>query len=342
MCFLSQIDIQAIGPLRDCTITLSSQERQHLILTGRNGSGKTTVLQAVRAALAGAAASASDAAPPLTLTFSGTEDWSTLRRRNACTTAYYPASFSLTLPMSISDAPPAQGFWRSVAHLHIEQIRAQASGQPETAQRREAWLVRLNQALQVIFDDPTLTLQYQPQPPQFTLHSRRYAPIDCARLSDGQQRILSILADLLMRSEHAATTAAGSDLPGMVLIDGLEIALHPETQRQILPLFVNLFPTWQFLVSTHSPFVMNSLESAVVFDLDRHARINAVLTYPYETILERDDLRQYSDQIRQLLGEYEDLLNTKQKTEREEFRLLELGNYLAWVLSKFRKERQCP
>jgi hypothetical protein len=65
-----------------------------------------------------------------------------------------------------------------------------------------------------------------------------------------------------------------------------------------------------------------------------------LLTYPYEAIIEQYDLSRYSDQIRQFLGEYENLLNKKVKNDKEEFRLLELGNYLAWVLNKFRQERE--
>ncbi len=345
--FLSQIVINSVRHLQNCEMTLSKQERRHLILTGRNGSGKTAVLEAIWDALQHAAAT-----PPVTLTFEQMSEFQRAQQDNACVLAHYPASFSIEmhepegtttvgLPSNAEiEGSPGQWFLRHVATVHINKARAQQARDDKKVERFAAWLTTIDQALRELFHDPTLTLQFDHKNSTVTIASQQYGSRTFSQLSDGQRRILSIFCDLLMRMECIPSNKSRSDFPGIVLIDNLEHLLHIDVQKRMLPCLVNFFPNLQFLVSTHSPFVMNSLESAIVFDLDRHATVNDLLPDPYEAILERYDLRKYSDQIRQLLGEYEGLLNQKMKTEKEEFRLLELGNYLAWVLTKFRKGKQ--
>lgn len=54
------------------------------------------------------------------------------------------------------------------------------------------------------------------------------------------------------------------------------VARKPEKgsplQKQILPFLTSFFPNLQFIVTSHSPFVLNSLEDSVVFDLESHER----------------------------------------------------------------------
>ena len=72
-----------------------------------------------------------------------------------------------------------------------------------------------------------------------------------------------------------------------VLIDNIEANLYVELQNKILPFFVSFFPNIQFIVTTHSTFVLNSIDNAIIpmlvphfnkiynFDL-RHNNINII------------------------------------------------------------------
>ena len=62
--------------------------------------------------------------------------------------------------------------------------------------------------------------------------------------------------------------------------------LHLELQRQILPLLTSVFPNIQFVVSTHSPFVLNSIKDAVAYDMERHEVIGDLTDYSYESLAE--------------------------------------------------------
>ena len=52
-----------------------------------------------------------------------------------------------------------------------------------------------------------------------------------------------------------------------MIIDEIDAHLHPSLQRKVLPFFTDLFPNIQFIVSTHSPFVLTSIDNTVVYDL---------------------------------------------------------------------------
>lgn len=81
-------------------------------------------------------------------------------------------------------------------------------------------------------------------------------------LSDGQRLFLALIADLAKR---LIISNEGSSNPfkgcGIVLIDEIELHLHPQWQREILPSLMEIFPNLQFIVTTHSPQVITSVEA---------------------------------------------------------------------------------
>jgi predicted ATP-dependent endonuclease of OLD family len=89
-------------------------------------------------------------------------------------------------------------------------------------------------------------------------------------LSDGYRSVLALAGDLIWRLLMAFPK---SDDPlqeeGTVLIDELDIHLHPAWQRQIPGLLRELFPNLQFIVTTHSPFIAAGAgENAVTYRLN--------------------------------------------------------------------------
>lgn len=81
-------------------------------------------------------------------------------------------------------------------------------------------------------------------------------------LSDGYQSMLAWIADLLGHAflEHG-TGAQPADLRGIVLLDEIDLHLHPHWQRRIVPLLRYVFPHVQFIVTTHSPLVVAGVEA---------------------------------------------------------------------------------
>jgi predicted ATP-binding protein involved in virulence len=94
--------------------------------------------------------------------------------------------------------------------------------------------------------------------------------LDVAQLSDGERSLLTLAGDLARRMALAAPKVEKPlEQPAVVLIDEIELHLHPGLQRQILPRLRSVFPNAQFIVTTHSPQVLSSLPAANVRVIER-------------------------------------------------------------------------
>jgi predicted ATP-binding protein involved in virulence len=75
-------------------------------------------------------------------------------------------------------------------------------------------------------------------------------------LSDGQRIMLSLIGDLVRRASYLNPDFGDQVLeqtPGVVLIDELDLHLHPKWQRRIIDDLKRTFPSVQFITTTHSP-----------------------------------------------------------------------------------------
>jgi predicted ATP-binding protein involved in virulence len=107
-----------------------------------------------------------------------------------------------------------------------------------------------------------LRIERQPQRMLLTKHG---VPLDVAQLSDGEKCLLAMAGDLARRMAMAAPTAPDPlQRPAVVLIDEIDLHLHPGLQRTILPRLRQVFPRAQFIVSTHSPQVLSSVRASQV------------------------------------------------------------------------------
>ena len=90
-------------------------------------------------------------------------------------------------------------------------------------------------------------------------------------LSDGYKNTLSMIADIAYRMavlNPQLGEAAPAETPGIVLIDEIDLHLHPEWQQTILKDLQELFPKIQFLVTSHAPAVINSVNQENIRILD--------------------------------------------------------------------------
>ena len=90
-------------------------------------------------------------------------------------------------------------------------------------------------------------------------------------LSDGYRNMLAIVADIAHRAGRLnpqLTDRAAIETPGIVLIDEVDLHLHPKWQRRVLTDLRKAFPKVQFIVSTHSPFIIQSVNAGEIIDLD--------------------------------------------------------------------------
>ncbi len=105
--------------------------------------------------------------------------------------------------------------------------------------------------------------------PQKMMLTKNDVRLDVAQLSDGEKCLMAMVGDLARRM---AIAAPGDPKPlersAVVLIDELELHLHPGLQRTVLPRLRHVFPNVQFIATTHSPQVLSSVLAAHVRLLD--------------------------------------------------------------------------
>lgn len=91
-------------------------------------------------------------------------------------------------------------------------------------------------------------------------------------LSDGEKGVISLVADIAYRMallnpdllEHVLET------PGIVLIDEIDLHLHPAWQKKIVDDLIHIFPNIQFVITTHSPSVLANVRKEYVQILNHY------------------------------------------------------------------------
>lgn len=115
-----------------------------------------------------------------------------------------------------------------------------------------------------------------------------YGILEINQLSDGIRNMIAMVADIAYRAArlnpHLGRNAA-KFTPGIVLIDEVDLHLHPEWQQIVLGNLTNAFPLLQFIVTTHSPQVISSIAH-------HHVRVIAQNSFG-EAIAEKPMARTY-------------------------------------------------
>jgi hypothetical protein len=103
-------------------------------------------------------------------------------------------------------------------------------------------------------------------------------------LSDGYRAYIGWVSDLLYNISVGAPKATRlRDARGVVLVDEIDLHLHPEWQREVVPTVARALPNLQFILTTHSPIVAGTLSAKNIFVLEMdHAGASTIhqLTEP--------------------------------------------------------------
>ncbi|GAX34758.1 AAA family ATPase [Nodularia sp. NIES-3585] len=140
------------------------------------------------------------------------------------------------------------------------------------------------------------------------------------QLSDGEKCLLAMVGDLARR-----LAIANPGLPdplqgsGIILIDEIELHLHPKWQRGIIPDLTRTFPNCQFIVTTHSPQVISDVKPEGIYLLEKTDK--GVIAKRPESSFGRDSNRILED----LMGVPARPQKIKDRLH-ELFRLIEAGN----------------
>jgi predicted ATPase len=132
-----------------------------------------------------------------------------------------------------------------------------------------AVLAALRQLLESILQDSPVQVARSTEPLQFQVDG---ATVAASELPDGFRSLVAWLADLCAswydQAPEEAKTGDLSRLHGIVLIDEIDLHLHPRLQRTLVPRLRRLLPNVQWVVTTHSPLVLASFDQNELVPLE--------------------------------------------------------------------------
>ena len=237
-----------------------------LILTGANGSGKTSLMNGIvnrLAALSGMVAAVPEGCPEVHLSFLDDEapGFEETFRKEAKSERYVILYFDA---IHLLDHDKVD-FFERLDKIYAQIEQAKNRHHSERAKTLQEWWISVECMLKELFADDKIKLVYNERTEETELwqgeilHNRRFLP-------HGYSAALDILGTLLQKWNR--TDVSQARLQGLVLIDEPEGHLHVHMQQKLLPCLTNIFPHVQFIIATHSPFIVNSAKNALVFDLD--------------------------------------------------------------------------
>lgn len=346
--YITKFTINKVRHLKNISIPLSENQIKHLILTGKNGSGKTSVVEALARYLdkifTGERENAfRNCQKELDIKLNNKiESIPELADKYHYILAYYDAArvFQAEQPRQIEKVKledyygltdfPRKEFVKYLLDLKMTEALARNNNKTEKADEIQTWFAKLEQLLKQIFDDKTVELEFDEETFEFHILQHGKEPFDFNTLSSGYQAVLDIILDIIMRMQNQTQRSFDFNLPGIVLIDEIETHLHLELQKNIMPFLTAIFPNIQFIVTSHSPFILNSIRNVVIYDLEKNLLVeNGLDNVPYDGIVEgyfgADKL---SDALKKKFEKYKTLVKKKCLSDEELNEIAELELYL--------------
>lgn len=98
-----------------------------------------------------------------------------------------------------------------------------------------------------------------------------YSPVSFYQLASGFRSLVGLLGDIYLRlSAGSESPVPPQELEGIIIIDEIELHLHPNYQRALPKKLSELFPKVQFIVSTHSPIpLLGAPKETVIIHVNR-------------------------------------------------------------------------
>lgn len=345
--FISGLTIEKVRHLKHIAIPLSNEKRKHLIFTGKNGSGKTSVLEALSHELNTTVipekAESDTTESKIALTFN--QPVNAVRKSfesGQFILAYYKAEriFHAEVPKHVEKIElkntyaitenPRQVFVKYLLDLKVTEALSRANGKYEKADSIKRWFEQFEGLLRHIFHDNSLKLIFEEDTFSFWIKEKDKELFDFNTLSSGFAAVLDIVLDIIVRMEKKTNKSFDFNIPGVVLIDEVETHLHIELQRDILELLTTIFPNIQFIMSTHSPFILNSISNAVICDLENNLTVKDGLSnVPYGGIVEGYfHSSEMSAVLEEKFEKYKSLIGKKELTDDDFEEIAELEMFL--------------
>lgn len=187
------------------------------------------------------------------------------KRENLPTVSTAIQNIKLTTDNSTDTKQLHKKFIEYMVKKRTDMLNDKYDGDGKKAEAIEKWFKNFEDTLKRLFNESSLELKYYSEELNFKIEYQGKS-FGLNELSDGYSSLLAILIELILRME--AHNVKVYDMQGIVLIDEIETHLHGDLQKKVLPFLIDFFPKIQFIVTTHSPFVLSSVSNTVICNLD--------------------------------------------------------------------------
>jgi predicted ATPase len=212
-----------------------------------------------------------------------------------------------------------------MVNLTADRLFAKEVNDTQTDIYIDMWFVRFKNFLKIMLSNEDFKLEFDRNNYNYYIKEKGKERYDFSQLSDGYSAVFSMVTELMLRMEGYDKSY---NLPGIVVIDEPELHLHVELQKQIMPMLINMFPKIQFIIATHSPFIINSIQDTIIIDLEEHKIYKDFSKYSYDAIVEnylKTDL--YSNILKEKYEEYKFISQKKELNTNDINLLKDLENY---------------
>ncbi|MDK2595408.1 AAA family ATPase [Pseudoalteromonas obscura] len=183
----------------------------------------------------------------------------------------------------LDDLSTSSYFEEYLVSYKTRQAYANQIGDKELSEIINSWFLKLENDLCELFEEK-LSLEFNYDTMRFSLVNNSGRSFSFQELPSGYSAIMAIYSELITRVRFKEVPP--DEIGGVVIIDEIDAHLHVSLQKKIFAFLDSSFPNVQFIVSTHSPFVLSSVSNSVIYDLSTEEVVDDLSLYSYDAILD--------------------------------------------------------
>ncbi len=285
---LKQLAVKDFQGIKELSIDAIPVDSQWIFLVGENGFGKTTVLQSIFLGLNGSFDGnlnlLEDKHSSIQVEYKRLDDSlinnaKTNENRLEHLAAYGPGRLNLqgaksenvedrnnTISYNLFNS---DGF---LFNINAELMRFELREKKRFNLLKKAFCTLIPNIADIRFNQETDQIEYIEQ--EINADNEdvvKYQPLPFRKLASGFKSIIALAGDMIVRlSKNQPDVKDPSELKGIVIIDEIDLHLHPKLQKQLIGQFSKVFPKIQFIVSTHSPIpLLGAAVNSVILKVTR-------------------------------------------------------------------------